>query len=91
MGARTDNDVVEANRREPPSDPPAADFRTAVTELWYMWAVSLLSVIAAVYFATTRDLVASPAEPFYAIIFGSIALITAVYGAYAVRQRTTPF
>lgn len=84
MGTRTDGDVAG-------TDLPATDVRTAVTELWYMWVVSLVSAVGAVYFATTRDLVSTPAEPFYALIFGIVAFVTAVYGAYTVRKRTTPF
>lgn len=91
MTTQEDKDVNGTNSRDSASEVPALDVPIAMKKVWYMWLIALLSAVTAIYFATNRDIMSSPAEPFYAIIFGIIAVISAVYGIYIVRDLTTPF
>lgn len=91
MTSQGEDDVRGTNWGDSTSEVPALDASVAIKEVWHIWLITLLSAVAAIYFAINRDIVSSPAEPFYAIIFGVMAVISVVYGIYTVRNLTTPF
>lgn len=84
-------DEVATDRQNTTPELPAEEYPTAVKELWYAWAIALLSAAASAYFFTIDDFVSMPAEPFYAVIFAAVAVVSALYGVYEVRKLTTPF
>ncbi|MGN8216087.1 hypothetical protein [Halococcus salifodinae] len=84
-----DYDVHDRERSES-YDMPAVDAGTAATSVWYLWVVAVVTAVVAGFFATST-VVTTPAEPFYALIFGGVAVMAAGYGFYTVRERTRPF
>jgi hypothetical protein len=63
--------------------------RAAATERWYLWAISVVGLVLAVYFYTHPETWTLQAEGFYVLIFGGAAFLAVVVGAYRIYSRPT--
>jgi hypothetical protein len=81
--------MVEAAKSELNVVPVRQTRRTAATDRWYLWTITVVGLVLAVYFYTHPEIWAMRAEGFYVVIFGGASFLAAVAGVYRIYSRPT--
>lgn len=62
-------------------------WRTAATDVWYLWIIGVMGLVLATYFYTHPETWTMEAEWFYVVIFGTAGILASVAGAYRIYSR----